>query len=274
MKKAMTLCAAALLTVSTTATAYAAPFSCPTLGKVIVCDQDTMKEAFKNSLREQLASCFPSFSGKLDINICKPNTGSGKPNTGTSKPNEDTSKPNEDTTKPDTKPSKPSEDTSKPDTTPSKPSEDTSKPDTDPSKPNEDTSKPDTKPSDTETQSVSAYAKRVVQLVNQERAKVGLPALTLDTTASKAAQVRAKEIRTSFSHTRPNGNSCFTALKEAGVSYRTAGENIAAGQQTPEQVVAAWMNSEGHRKNILGSQYTAIGVGYLEGGYWTQFFIG
>ncbi len=270
MKKAITLCTAALLTISVTATAYAAPFSCPTAGKVIVCDQDALTKALKNSLREQLAACFPSFSG----NICKPNTGTWEPNTGTSKPNEKPSKPS-------TEPSKPSEEPSKPSTEPSKPSEEPSKPSTEPSKPNEEPSKPSTepskpseKPSDTETQSVSAYAKQVVRLVNQERAKAGLPALTLDATASKAAQVRAKEIRTSFSHTRPNGNSCFTALKEAGVSYRTAGENIAAGQRTPEQVVAAWMHSEGHRKNILGSQYTAIGVGYLEGGYWAQFFIG
>ena len=258
MKKAITLCAAALLTISATATAYAAPFSCPTVGKVIVCDQDTLTETLKNSLREQLAACLPSFSGKLDTNLCKPSISISKPNTGTSKPTEEPSKPNTDS-------SKPAEE-------PSKPNTDSSKPTEEPSKPNTDSSKPAEEP--TETQSVSAYAKQVVRLVNQERAKVGLPALTLDTTASKAAQVRAKEIRTSFSHTRPNGSSCFTALKEAGVSYRTAGENIAAGQQTPEQVVAAWMNSEGHRKNILGSQYTAIGVGYLEGGYWTQFFIG
>lgn len=238
MKKAITLCAAAMLTISATATAYAAPLSIPTTGKVIVCNQDTVTETLKNSLWERLAACLPSLPVKPD----------------TSKPDTDTSKPDTDTSKPDT---------------------DTSKPDTDTSKPDTGTSKPDTNTSNTGTQDVSAYAKQVVTLVNQERAKVGLPALTLDTTASKAAQVRANEIRTSFSHTRPNGSSCFTALKEAGVSYRTAGENIAAGQKTPEQVVAAWMNSEGHRKNILGSQYTAIGVGYLaEGNCWTQFFIG
>lgn len=66
----------------------------------------------------------------------------------------------------------------------------------------------------------------------------------------------------------------MTALDGAGVFYQTAGENIAVGYKTPEQVVAGWMNSEGHRKNILNPKFTAIGVGYLEGGYWTQFFIG
>lgn len=244
MKKAITLCAAALLTISTAATAYAAPFSCPTAGKVIVCDQDALTELLKNSLREQLSACFPSFSEKPGDTLCKPNTG-------TSKPSEEPSRPNAEPSQPNTESSTPTVVPSQPDTEPSQPTEEPA-----------------------ETQAVSAYAKQVVRLVNQERAKVGLPALTLDTTASKAAQVRAKEIRTSFSHTRPNGSSCFTALKEAGVSYRTAGENIAAGQQTPEEVVAAWMNSEGHRKNILSSRYTAIGVGYLKGGYWTQFFIG
>ncbi|RKJ76578.1 CAP domain-containing protein [Butyricicoccus sp. 1XD8-22] len=125
--------------------------------------------------------------------------------------------------------------------------------------------------------SLSAYAQEVVRLVNAERAKYGLSALTVNAKASQAAQVRAAEQARSFSHTRPNGSSCFTALKEAGVSYRSAGENIAYGQRTPQQVVTAWMNSSGHRANILGSQFTQIGVGYtLIGGtpYWAQFFIG
>lgn len=125
--------------------------------------------------------------------------------------------------------------------------------------------------------SMSAYAQEVVRLVNVERAKNGLSALTVNAKATQAAQVRAAEQAKSFSHTRPNGTSCFTALKEAGVSYRSAGENIAYGQRTPEAVVNAWMNSAGHRANILGSQFTEIGVGYtvINGTpYWSQFFIG
>ena len=123
----------------------------------------------------------------------------------------------------------------------------------------------------------TAYEAEVLRLVNAERKKQGLSALTSDTGAVKAAHIRAKEIVKTFSHTRPDGSSCFTAAKEAGVTYRTAGENIAYGYGTPEQVVKGWMNSEGHRRNILSSSYTKIGIGcYKSGGvlYWTQFFIG
>ena len=79
----------------------------------------------------------------------------------------------------------------------------------------------------------SSYAAQVVSLVNAERAKQGLPALTVSTAVQQAAQTRAGELQTSFSHTRPSGASCFTALTEAGVSYTRAGENIAYGQSTP-----------------------------------------
>lgn len=123
--------------------------------------------------------------------------------------------------------------------------------------------------------SLSGYAAQVVQLVNAERAQYGLSALTMDAKASAAALVRAGELKDAFSHTRPDGRSCFTALTDAGVSYRGAGENIAYGQATPAAVVQAWMNSEGHRANILSNKYTAIGVGYtVIGGtsYWAQLF--
>lgn len=116
----------------------------------------------------------------------------------------------------------------------------------------------------------------VVELVNRERAAEGLPALTWDEDLAAAAAVRSREIQSSFSHTRPNGSSCFSALQEAGVAYRQAGENIALGQRTPEQVVRDWMNSPGHRANIMNSAYSRIGVGLAaasSGGYaWAQFF--
>lgn len=121
-----------------------------------------------------------------------------------------------------------------------------------------------------------AYAERVLQLVNQERAKAGLAALAMDEKVSKAALVRAKETEISFSHTRPDGSSFSTALKEQGVSFRGAGENIAWGQRTPEEVMNGWMNSSGHRANILNKNYTTIGIGYYQNsngtGYWTQLF--
>ena len=110
--------------------------------------------------------------------------------------------------------------------------------------------------------SQTSYAAQVVSLVNAERAKHGLSALTMDSSVTAAAQVRAGELYRSFSHTRPDGRSCFTALREAGASYSGAGENIAYGQRSPEAVMQAWMNSSGHRANILSNKYTKIGVGY------------
>ena len=123
--------------------------------------------------------------------------------------------------------------------------------------------------------SQASYAAQVVSLVNAERAKHGLSALTMDSSVTAAAQVRAGELYRSFSHTRPDGRSCFTALREAGASYSGAGENIAYGQRSPEAVMQAWMNSSGHRANILSNKYTKIGVGYtVKNGvtYWTQMF--
>lgn len=124
--------------------------------------------------------------------------------------------------------------------------------------------------------SYHAYVLRIVELVNEERAKAGLAPLTLKEDITEAAQVRATETVQSFSHTRPDGRHFSTALTEAGVSYRGAGENIAWGQKTPEQVMEGWMNSEGHRANILNEKYTSIGVGYYPSAngvnYWSQLF--
>ncbi len=120
------------------------------------------------------------------------------------------------------------------------------------------------------------YAQQVVKLVNVERVKAGLSELAIDEKTEAAALVRAKEIKQSFSHTRPNGSQFSTVLKEQGVSYRGAGENIAWGQKSPEEVVTAWMNSEGHRANILNAKFTHIGVGYYQDAkgtnYWSQLF--
>lgn len=121
----------------------------------------------------------------------------------------------------------------------------------------------------------SSYAVQVVSLVNAERAKQGLSALTVSTKVQQVAQTRAGELKSSFSHTRPSGASCFTALTEAGVPYTRAGENIAYGQSSPAAVVQAWMNSSGHRANILSSSFTTIGVGctVVNGtSYWAQLF--
>ena len=128
---------------------------------------------------------------------------------------------------------------------------------------------------DTVTPALS-YAEQVVKLVNEERAKVGAGALTLDKEIEAAALIRAKEIEISFSHSRPDGRNFSTALTDAGITFRSSGENIAWGQRSPEDVVKAWMNSEGHRANILNTNFTKIGVGYYQNGagrnYWTQLF--
>jgi uncharacterized YkwD family protein len=124
---------------------------------------------------------------------------------------------------------------------------------------------------------VSAYEQKVVELTNQERAKNGLKPLALDTELSKVAREKSRDMQSKgyFSHTSPTYGSPFDMMKKFGISYQSAGENIAMGQRTPEEVVKAWMNSSGHRANILNSSYTHIGVGHVaNGNYWTQMFIG
>lgn len=164
--------------------------------------------------------------------------------------------------------------TSKPSNTATTPSK---VPTATPAPANSQTSKPASSGSDNAASntSLSSYASEVLRLVNVERAKAGLPALTTNSTLTTAANKRAQEIKQTFSHTRPNGTSCFTVLGEYGVSYRTAGENIAYGQKTPQEVVNGWMNSPGHRANILKSSFGKVGIGvYQSGGvyYWTQLF--
>ena len=124
--------------------------------------------------------------------------------------------------------------------------------------------------------SVSNYEKEVVRLVNQERAKSGLKALTYDWQLSRVARYKSQDMKDNkyFSHTSPTYGSPFQMMKNFGISYRAAGENIARGQRTPAAVVNAWMNSSGDRANILNASFTHIGVGYVEDGhYWTQMFI-
>ncbi|MCP8968478.1 CAP domain-containing protein [Ectobacillus ponti] len=112
--------------------------------------------------------------------------------------------------------------------------------------------------------SVSTAEARVIDLTNAERRKAGLAALTSDAALSKVAQAKSNDMRANnyFDHQSPTYGSPFDMMRTFGVSYSYAGENIAKGQRTPEEVVQAWMNSPGHRANILNSNYTRIGVGY------------
>lgn len=123
----------------------------------------------------------------------------------------------------------------------------------------------------------SSYVSSIIELVNIEREKNGLSKLSATNSAlSKAALKRAEEQAISFSHTRPDGSQWSTVLSEYGVSYSSAGENVAYGQSSPSEVMNAWMNSKGHRENILSGNFTEIGVGvYYKNGtyYWSQLFI-
>ena len=125
------------------------------------------------------------------------------------------------------------------------------------------------------SEDIHKYVFEVVDLVNKERTAAGLAPLDLNRDATDCAQLRAEEAKKSFSHNRPNGSSCFTALKEAGIVYAYAGENLAGKIKTPTKVVNAWMNSPGHKKNIMNPNYSQIGVDYVSSGnYWAQFFLG
>lgn len=121
------------------------------------------------------------------------------------------------------------------------------------------------------------FADEVIRLINIERKGAGLWELTTTDELTDAAFVRAEELDEKFSHTRPDGRSCFTVFEDFGIKNPT-GENIAAGQVSPEAVVAAWMNSEGHRANILSTRSSKIGVGYHYRAksdyryYWVQIF--
>lgn len=126
---------------------------------------------------------------------------------------------------------------------------------------------------------ISDMAHAILLLVNNERSKQGLNKLTLSDTLTPIATLKSKDMadKNYFSHTSPTYGSPFEMLQKYGVSYKSAGENIAAGQKTANEVMNSWMNSSGHRANILNSKYTELGVGYYVGGsygtYWTQMFI-
>lgn len=132
-----------------------------------------------------------------------------------------------------------------------------------------------TKPS-TSTSDVNAFEQEVVKLTNAERTKAGLAPFKTDDKLMAAAREKSQDMQSKnyFSHTSPTFGSPFDRMKALGITYKSAGENIAQGQRTPQEVVQAWMDSPGHRANILNEKFTHIGVGYVKSGnYWTQQFI-
>lgn len=137
------------------------------------------------------------------------------------------------------------------------------------------TTKGTDKPSSVEA---TNQAREVLDLVNAERAKQGLRALVLSTELTNVATEKAKDMMQNgyFDHTSPTYGSPFDMMRRFGVQYSSAGENIAAGQKTPQEVMNSWMNSSGHRANILNKDFEQLGVGYVTGGeygtYWVQMF--
>ena len=148
-------------------------------------------------------------------------------------------------------------------------------------------SKPESKPETPSTENKPStpsgnfanFQKEVLDLVNVERSNRGLQPLKFNSELSNVATLKSQDMidKNYFDHTSPTYGSPFDMMKKFGISYRAAGENIAMGQKTPQEVMNSWMNSDGHRKNILNPDFTELGVGIASNGsslYWTQMFIG
>ncbi|MBW7458432.1 hypothetical protein K0U00_30770 [Paenibacillus sepulcri] len=121
----------------------------------------------------------------------------------------------------------------------------------------------------------SQFAQQVLELVNQERSKAGLGSLSMSSELSNMAMVKAQDMYNNhyFDHNSPTHGSPFDMMKEFGITYNSAGENIANGQTTPTQVMKDWMNSPGHKANILNKSYTQIGIAFYNN-EWVQEFTG
>lgn len=150
-----------------------------------------------------------------------------------------------------------------------------------PSNPSEDTTSEEKVPTTptNQTQEIekdsSQFAEQVLDLVNQERSKAGLSSLSMSEELSNMAMVKAQDMYNNnyFDHNSPTHGSPFDMMKEFGITYNTAGENIAKGQTSPTQVMKDWMNSPGHKANILNNGYTQIGISYYNNA-WVQEFTG
>ena len=128
---------------------------------------------------------------------------------------------------------------------------------------------------DEDTSAISQLELDAMKLVNEERQSNGLEPLTISQELTAKARIKSQDMKEQgyFSHNSPTYGSPFEMMKQLGISYRSAAENIAMGYRTAEAVVNAWMNSPSHRENILSTRYTSMGIGHTDG-YWTQWFIG
>lgn len=141
----------------------------------------------------------------------------------------------------------------------------------------EPTKQPEEQQNQDQSYQLNDFEQQVFDLTNNERTKNGLSALKVDLELSRVAREKSQDManRNYFDHNSPTYGSPFDMMKAYGIDYRSAGENIAKGQRTPAEVVNAWMNSPGHRANILKADFTHIGLGYVsQGDHWTQQFIG
>ncbi|OPJ57392.1 CAP domain-containing protein [Clostridium oryzae] len=126
---------------------------------------------------------------------------------------------------------------------------------------------------------VKSQESEVLRLVNAERARAGVKPLTMNWQLERVARYKCQDMinKNYFSHTSPTYGSPFTMMQNFGIQFSAAGENIAKGQRSPAEVMNSWMNSPGHRSNILSGTYTQIGVGLAKDSsgtsYWTQMFI-
>jgi len=126
---------------------------------------------------------------------------------------------------------------------------------------------------------LKTFEDEVIRLINVERAKYGLAALSTNWELSRVARYKSQDMvnKNYFSHTSPTYGSPFTMMQNFGLKFSAAAENIAYGQRTAQEVVNAWMNSAGHRANILSAAYTHTGVGAAKKAngtlYWTQMFM-
>lgn len=171
-----------------------------------------------------------------------------------------------------------------PDPEPEQPETPVETPDPEPEQPETPVETPDPEPEqpgnsggNSSNGTIQSVEQEVVDLVNEQRAANGLSPLTISAELCDGARMKSQDMHDVgyFSHTSPTYGSPFDMMASLGITYSAAGENIAMGYSSAEAVMNAWMNSEGHRANILSSKYTSIGVGYVaDGNYWTQWFIG
>ena len=234
----------------------------------------------QETLRQMLADspCLSLFRmmclGELP-QVPAPDEETPAPDEGTPAPDEERPAPDEGTPAPDEERPAPDEERPAPDEETPAPDEGTPAPDEGTPAPDEGTSAPDKE--QTTGGVISAYEAEVIRLVNEIRRQNGLGELTASAELSHVARLKSQDMHDKgyFDHTSPTYGSAFDMLRSFGISYRTAGENIAYGYSTPQAVVDAWMNSSGHRANILNASYTQIGVGRVQdGNYCTQIFVG